>query len=144
MRFRNSSNSTFPSSTNFFYKGILSLLVKILVIDDNIENTTKISNFFSAKGISTIISNNPMQGQILIREEKFDVILLNVSLHITGGIGVIDLLASDDVLKNQNIFIFSGEDIPDIQVKNFLRRDGVNGFLKKPIVLDELLTVITK
>ena len=118
--------------------------MKILVIDDNIENTTILSNFFSAKGISTIISNDPQQGQILIREEKFDVILLNVSLHITGGIGVIELLASDDFLKNQNIFIFSGEDIPDIQVKNFLRRDGVNGFLKKPIVLDELLTVITK
>ena len=144
MRIGNSSNSTFPRSKNFFYNGILSLMMKILVIDDNIENTTMLSNFFRAKDFSTIISNNPQQGQILIREEKFDVILLNVSLHITGGIGVIELLASDDILKNQNIFIFSGEDIPDIQVKNFLRRDGVNGFLKKPIVLDELLTVITK
>ena len=69
---------------------------------------------------------------------------MNVSLHITGEIGVIELLSSDDILKNQNIFIFSREDIPDIQVKNFLRRDGVNGFLKKPIILEELLTVITK
>ncbi len=78
-----------------------------------------------------------------IQQERFDVVLLNVNMAVIRGIGVIELLASDEILKDQNIFIFSGEDIPDIKVKNLLRRDGVNGFLKKSINLNELLTVIT-
>jgi len=64
-------------------------------------------------------------------------------MAVIRGIGVIELLASEEILKDQNIFIFSGEDIPDIKVKNLLRKDGVNGFLKKSINLNELLTVIT-
>ena len=31
----------------------------------------------------------------------------------------------------------------NIQVKNLLRKEGVNGFLKKPIELDELLATVT-
>ena len=83
-----------------------------------------------------------MEGLQHIQQEKFDVILLNVSRPVVSGMGVIELLACDDLLKDQNIFIFSGEDIPEIQLKNLLRRDGVNGFLKNPINPDELLTVI--
>ena len=117
--------------------------MKILVIDDNKENTTMLSKFFNAKGFSTYISNDPLGGLRHIQQERFDVVLLNVNMAVIRGIGVIELLASDEILKDQNIFIFSGEDIPDIKVKNLLRRDGVNGFLKKSINLNELLTVIT-
>jgi len=116
--------------------------MKILVIDDNKENTSRLSKFFNAKGFSTFISNDPMEGLIHIQQEKFDVILLDVNMPVVQGMGVIELLACDDILKDQNIFIFSGEDIPYIQLKNLLRRDGVKGFLKKPIDLDNLLAAI--
>ena len=122
----------------------LSFIMKILVIDDNKENTAILSKFFNAQGFSTFISNDPLEGLRHIQQERFDVILLDVNMPVIRGIGVIELLASDDILKHQNIIIFSEEDIPDIQVKNLLRRDGVNGFLKKPIKLDELLTEITR
>ena len=118
--------------------------MKILVIDDNEETTSMLSKFFNTKGFSVSISNDPMEGLCLIRQEKFDVILLDVNLPVVSGIGIIELLASDNSLKDKNIFIFSEEDIPDIQVKNFLRRDGVSGFLKNPNDHDELLTVLTK
>ena len=117
--------------------------MKILVIDDNKENTIMLSKFFNAKGFSTYISTDPLGGLRHIQQERFDVVLLNVKMAVIRGISVIELLASDEILKDQNIFIFSGEDIPDIKVKNLLRKDGVNGFLKKSIELDELLTVIT-
>ena len=89
------------------------------------------------------VSNEPMEGLNLIRQEKFDVVLLDVNMQVTNGLGIIELLASDDILKDQNIFIFSEEDIPEIQLKNFLRRDGVNGFLKKIADPEELLEIIS-
>ena len=115
---------------------------KILVIDDNEQTTTMLSKFFNAKGFQTTITNDPMEGLGLIRKEKFDVILLDVMMPVISGIGIIELLAGDNTLKDQNIFIFSGANLPSIQLKNLLRRDGVNGFLKKTIELDDLLKAI--
>ncbi len=126
----------------FISREIYHLITKILIIDDNQENTTTLTKFFNARGFSIFISKDPMKGLKHIQQEKFDVILLNVNMPIVSGMGVIELLACDDLLKDQNIFIFSREDIPEIQLKNLLRRDGVNGFLKNPINLDELLTKI--
>ena len=127
---------------NFISREIYHLITKILIIDDNQENTATLSKFFNDRGFSTFISKDPLEGLQHIQQEKLDIILLNVSRPVVTGMGVIELLACDDLLKDQNIFIFSGEDIPEIQLKNLLRRDGVNGFLKNPINLDELLTVI--
>lgn len=116
--------------------------MKILLINKNKEVASTLSKFFEEKGFSLKYSNEPMEGINLIRQEKFDVILLDVSIQVANGFGIIELLASDDSLKDQNIFIFSEEDIPEIQLKNFLRRDGVNGFLKKSAEPEELLAVI--
>ncbi len=102
--------------------------MRILIIDDNVETTTILSKFFKAKGFEIIVSNDPMEGVEKIRQDKYDVILLDITMPIISGIGVIELLATDGILKDQNIFIFSGTAIPNIQVKNILRRDGVNGF----------------
>ena len=64
-------------------------------------------------------------------------------MPVITGFGIIELLAGEDTLKDQNIFIFSATSIPEIQLKNLLRRDGINGVLRKPMELDELLTAIT-
>ena len=117
--------------------------MKILVIDDNNETTTMLFKFFNAKGFEIVVTNDPMEGLRYIQEEHYDAILLDINMPVISGIGIIELLASDEILKDQNIFIFSGAAMQNIQVKNLLRRDGVNGFLKKPIELDELLTAVT-
>ena len=117
--------------------------MKILIIDDDKDTTSILSEFFCSKGFETVVTNDPMKGLTNIRQEHYDVILLDISMPVISGIGIIELLVIDDILKDQNIFIFSGTSLPDIQLKNLLRRDGINGFLKKPIGLDELLTAIT-
>jgi len=117
--------------------------MKILVIDDNNETTTMLFKFFNAKGFEIIVTNDPMEGLRYIQEEHYDAILLDINMPVISGIGIIELLASDEILKDQNIFIFSGAAMQNIQVKNLLRRNGVNGFLKNPIELDELLTAVT-
>ena len=117
--------------------------MNILVIDDYTETTTILSKFLKNKGFEIEVTNDPMIGVNKIRHKQYDVILLEITIPVISGIGVIELLATDGILKDQNIFIFSETSTPNIQVKNILRRDGVNGFLKKPIELDKLFTAIT-
>ena len=117
--------------------------MKLLVIDDSEETTTMLSRFFSAKGVHTTISNDPMEGLNLIRENQYDVILLDITMPVVSGFGVIELLAGEGNLERQNIFIYTSNAIPEIQLKNLLRRDGVSGYLRKPMELEELLRKIT-
>ena len=102
-----------------------------------------LSKFFDSNGFETVITNDPMEGLRLIQQEQFDVILLDMSMPGFSGLDIIKILATDEILKDQNIFIFSANINGDNQVKDLLRRDGINGCLKKPIQLSEILTAIT-
>ena len=117
--------------------------MKILLIDDNKDFTTMFSKFFDSKGFETVVTNDPMKGLRLIQQERYDVILLDISMPGFSGLDIIKILATDEILKDQNIFIFSANSIGDIQIKDLLRKEGINGFLKKPMKLDEILTAIT-
>ncbi len=117
--------------------------MKILLIDDNQDITDLLSKFLNSKGFETVVANDPLEGLRHIQQEKFNVILLDISMPKISGFNIIDTLATDDILKDQNIFIFSANSFSEIHIKNLLKRDGINGCLKKPIQLDELLTAIT-
>ena len=118
-------------------------IMKILVVDDDKQTTSMLSKFFNIEGHTTAVTNDPVEGLQLIQQEYYDVILLDISMPEFNGLNIIKILATNEILKDQNIFIFSGVDYLENQIKDMLMRDGVNGFLKKPIELDELLTAIT-
>jgi len=117
--------------------------MKILLIDNNKDITTMLSKFLNSKGFETVVTNDPVEGLRHIQQEQYDVILLDIFMPEISGFNIIDILATNKILKEQNIFIFSATAFEDIQIKNLLRKEGVNGCLKKPIRLNELLTAIT-
>lgn len=117
--------------------------MRVFIIDDDPETTKMLSIFLKGLGFETIATNDPMVGLTKIRREHFDVILLDINMPVVNGFGIIEMLGVADILKDQHIFMFSGIDIPEIQLKNLLRRDGVKGFLKKPIDLEKLANAIS-
>jgi len=118
--------------------------MKILIIDDNPVTTTMLSEFFDSKGFETEVTNDPTEGLIRIQQGKYDVILLDIKMPVISGLNIIQILATDEILQDQNIFIFSERLDSNNQIKDMLRRDGINGCLKKPMDLNEMLKIITK
>ena len=117
--------------------------MKVIIVDDNKDITDLLSKFLKTKGFETIVINDAMEGLRHIQQEQYDVILLDIKMPVISGLKIIQILAAGGNLKNKNIFLFSGAYYLENQIKVMLMRDGVNGFLKKPIDLDELLTTIT-
>ena len=115
--------------------------MKILVIDDKKEITEEISEFFKVKDFDIVVTNDSMIGLNFIRHDNFDLILLDIDMPIISGLGIIELLSREDNLKNQNIFVFPENYINQTQLEILLKREGVKGFLKKPINFDELLAI---
>ena len=118
-------------------------IMKVLIVDDKEDVTTMLSKFLKTRGFETVEINDPWEGLRRIQKEQFDVILLDIAMPEFSGLQIIATLATDDILKDQNIFLFSANLVCENQIKDLLRRDGINGCLKKPMKLDELLTTIT-
>jgi len=117
--------------------------MKVLVVDDNEEITCLLSRFLKAKGFENIVTNDPRDGLERIKQEKYDVILLDISMPEVSGIDIIQALEKEKILKDQKIVIFSANAFTDSQVNELLSMDGVKDCLKKPIQLNQLLTAIT-
>ncbi len=118
-------------------------IMKILLIDDDKQITSMLSKFFNFEGHTTVVTNDPMEGLRRIQQEQYDVILLDIAMPEISEFNIIDTLETNEILKDLNIFIFSANSFSEIHIKNLLRKDGISGCLKKPLRLDELLTVIT-
>jgi len=117
--------------------------MKILHVDDNQDLTRLVSNFLRKKGIDSVVTNDPKKGLDRIKEEKYDVVLLDNHMPGLYGTEIIQILENEKILKDQNIIILSGDTFTTRQIEDLLSKEGVNGCLKKPIRLDELLTAIT-
>lgn len=116
--------------------------LKILIIDSCKEMTETLAKFFDSKGIKSVTTNDSMEGLLNIRQENFDVILLDINMSVISGLGIIEFLAGEDILKNQKIFLVSEEKIPEVKLQYLLRKEGIKGILKKPINPDELFNTV--
>jgi CheY-like chemotaxis protein len=116
----------------------------MLIIDDNPDTTTMLSEFFNSNEFQTVVINDPWEGLKRIQQEQFDVIILDIIMPEFSGLQIIAALATDEILQDQNIFIYSANFGHDNHIKDLLRRDGINGCLKKPMNLNEMLKTITK
>lgn len=117
--------------------------MKVLIVDDNKDITDLLSKFLKSKGIEIKVENDPFEGLELIKNEKYDVILLDMSMPEFSGIDIIDTLDREKILAEQKIIIFSAISLTSSQITGLLKRKGVHNCLKKPLELDKLLTAIT-
>jgi len=113
----------------------------ILIIDDNQSISNLLSRFLNLKKIEHTISNSGQNGLNLIRQNKFDAILLDLSMPDFSGYDIIDSLEKEGRLKDENIFIFTASSIEKIVEENMLKR-GIISCIKKPIRVDELLKLL--
>jgi len=128
---------------NYNHVGKKSKFVRVLLVDDNQDLTTLLSEFLKEEGICSVIANDPRDGLEKIKSEKYDVILLDTHMPMLSGTDIIQTLEREKILKNQKIIIFSGADFTPIQIEDLLNKDGIQGHLKKPTNFSQLLTSIT-
>ncbi len=118
-------------------------IMQVLIVDDNKDITELLSRFLKAKGFENVVTNDPRDGLERIKEEKYDVVLLDISMPEFSGIDIIQTLEREKILKDQKIVILSSVAFTTIQINDLLKKEGIQCCLKKPIQLKELLTTIT-
>ena len=117
--------------------------MKILGIDDNKDllNLSEIS--LRSGGHEYTGINNGKDGLQAIKDEKFDIVLLDLSMPEFSGQDVIDALVKDGIMNKQKVVIFTATTPTKEMCDQFLEK-GVHSILKKPYEPDILLDFVHK
>lgn len=117
-------------------------MAKILVVDDNDQNRTLLHDVLTHYGYTVLLAADGTDGVHLAREEKPDLILMDIQMPVMDGIAAGKILRSDPLTKGITILALTSY--------NLLRDDenffgtGFDGYLNKPINLRNLLETLKK
>jgi two-component system OmpR family response regulator len=82
------------------------------------------------------------RGLRTVKEQKFDLILLDLAMPEFSGVDVVNSLEKEGILSTNNVVIFTASSDPIII--DGLKKSGVKEILKKPISIDDLTSFIDK
>ncbi len=119
--------------------------MKLLVIDDNKDLTEAIYDSLDSPDIECKMINDGQMGldEILKERGKYNLILLDIAMPNFSGMDILQKLKKENILKSENIIIFTASSITDRDIDDFVA-SGAKGVLKKPVSLDDLIELVEK
>ena len=111
--------------------------LEILIIDDNEQITKMLTTFLELKEHKCTIANDGKEGLGIIKENRHDVILLDLAMPEFDGYSVIKDLEENDALKDHKIIVFTASTITQEELDELVTR-GVTSYILKPIDIDIL------
>ncbi len=117
--------------------------MKILCVEDDIDIATLLDNVLSSDGHYVTICDNEKDALALVEKENFNLIFLDLQLPQLSGKEVINSLAQNGLLADNNIVILSASDMTESEILEFEQK-GIKGFLQKPMSLEGIFDVVKK
>ena len=113
---------------------------KILVIDNDEYSLLLISDFLILNNFQAIAAADGNLGLQLAREQKPDLIICDINMPAPNGYEVLRQLRRDPATANIIVLFLTFE--TDIASRRQALQLGANGYLSKPVDLNELLSAI--
>ncbi|WP_317897702.1 response regulator [Aurantibacillus circumpalustris] len=117
------------------------MVQKILIIDDNVAVRENTSELLELAGYETITSSDGKQGLQMMRTNKPDLILCDISMPVLDGFGVLQALQNiPGAATIPFIFLTSKAEMSDMRKAMDL---GADDYLTKPYTGDSLLKIVS-
>ncbi len=117
--------------------------LEILIIDDNEQITKMLTTFLELKEHKCTVANDGKEGLAIIKEDRHDVILLDLAMPEFDGFAVIKDLEENNTLKDHKVIVFTASTITEEELDRLVDR-GVSSYILKPIDIDMLLSKIVE
>lgn len=111
---------------------------KLLIVDDEIDVCEFAKRFFAKRGIDVFTASGGREALKIIDEDNPDLVLLDVQMEEINGIDVLKRLRD----KNNNIKVIMVTGAENPAIINEANSLGVNGYIHKPLVLEELEKIV--
>ena len=112
--------------------------LEILIIDDNEQITKMLTTFLELKEHKCTVANDGKEGLSIIKENRHDVVLLDLAMPEFDGYSVIKDLEENNLIKDQKIIVFTASTITQEELDELVDR-GASSYILKPIDIDILL-----
>lgn len=114
---------------------------KIMLIEDDRTMLALLETLLQLEGFQVVTTGNEIFSDLLpkVCEESPDIILLDVNLIRGNGMNLLEAIRSDSTLDHIRVIMSSGMDY-----KEECLRKGAQGFILKPYMPDELITMINQ
>ena len=116
--------------------------LEILIIDDNEQITKMLTTFLELKDHKCTVANDGKEGLNIIKENRHNVILLDLAMPEFDGYEILDTLQKEDPSQISKIIILTASSVSIETVRKF-KELGVSSCLQKPVDIDQLLSRIT-
>ncbi|MDH4265014.1 MAG: response regulator [Deltaproteobacteria bacterium] len=113
---------------------------KILIVDDELDLTETIRFSLELEGCNVLVASNGEEGLNLARQEKPDLILLDLMLPKLDGYKVCRLLKFDERYKHIPILMLTAKTQEKDKILG--KETGANEYITKPFDMDELMAKI--
>jgi two-component system, OmpR family, response regulator len=117
--------------------------MKVLLIDDNKDINDMVCLCLETQDITVKVVDEGREGLRSVKENDFDVVLLDLAMPEFSGFDIFKALKDEDLLKSKNIVIFTASSVTDNEVLEMLLT-GAKAVLKKPISIDDLIETVER
>ena len=115
-------------------------MVKLLVIDDEQDVCSFVKNFFSLRGYQVFSASNSEEAFKLM--EKEDPLVILHDIRMPGIDGIESLRRIKKKWPNNRVIMVTC--IDDIEKMEKAKEYGADGYITKPLVLDDLVKSVTE
>lgn len=114
--------------------------VNILLAEDNHDNQRLFSLYLSGAGAKVTLADNGEQAVKKVRQENFDVVLMDMQMPVMGGIEAVSLIREEGF----TLPIVALTANATSQARQECLDAGCNNFVTKPVEVDQLFGIISR
>jgi signal transduction histidine kinase/CheY-like chemotaxis protein len=114
--------------------------LNVLVVDDNELNRMVLRKFLDKWNIKSVMAEGGKEALEKLRQEKFDIMLLDLQMPEMDGYEVTNIVRADSELKHLPIIAISADTISNVYDQ--VIEAGIDDFVTKPFNPDELKSKI--
>jgi DNA-binding response OmpR family regulator len=106
-------------------------MAKILLAEDDMTMVSLLTTLLKMEGFNVVALHSDADVPAAVRAENPDVLLLDVHLSHQNGFDILDAIRKSEDTAGTRVVMSSGSN-----------DHGANGFLMKPYMPDELITIL--
>lgn len=113
-------------------------MVKILIVDDEVDVCRFAKSFFEARGLEVFTALGGHEALEIFKSQRPDIMLIDVKMADMDGVALLKEIKKMD--KKADIIMVSA--IEDMDVIEEAKRHGAAEYITKPLVLEELEKIV--
>ncbi len=115
----------------------LNRFASILIIDDSSLVRQLLTTLLAPRNYQIRTASTGTDGLKMLKEQPFDLVILDIELPDTHGTKVLNKIKSDPVTMQTEVIVLSGTSDPNI-LSSVLKQGACN-FIKKPFAYEEII-----